>query len=313
MTKQVFPVAILMIVAIVLPCSATQKTELAPKQTEGSEALHQKMKQAFPLEDLRLRSLSGIVFSTDQVESYRLSKQPVDNESNLPQNRWGYFVQFTAGGFSAWNFVRCGNATRFTTSGKWKWIAENRIEVYDATTVVTGQGAKPNSEPEPKYIGVFEVRWVDKEKTALELARVKAEAKDTLEERMSREFPIAGLALKSARGHVFEHESVDNYQLGLPPKDKTEHPFPSFGQYVHFGDETFEASNSTMCGNDVHIVTTGTWKWVAENQIEVFVESIQRNEYCHEPSEEPQKVIGTFEVSWLNKDRTAILLKRTEP
>ncbi len=67
-----------------------------------------------------------------------------------------------------------------------------------------------------------------------------------------------------------------------------------------------------MCGNDVSVVTKGTWKWVADKKVEIFVESIERNEYCSKPSEKPKKIFGVFELKWTNDSKTTLQLNRVD-
>lgn len=133
-----------------------------------------------------------------------------------------------------------------------------------------------------------------------------------LNARMSERFPITEFNFKNLRGHVFEDGEVDSYQLSIVPADLTGHDALafSFGQFITFGEQDFVANNCTMCGNDVQILTTGNWRWVAENQIEVYVESIERNEYCSQPSEQPKSVLGVFELAWLDADKTRLQMQR---
>ena len=84
----------------------------------------------------------------------------------------------------------------------------------------------------------------------------------------------------------------------------------SFGQFVQFDETGFIAYNGTMCGNDVRIVTDGTWKWIADDRIEVFVNNIERNEYCSKPSAQPKKTIGVFKLLWQNDEKTSLNLER---
>ena len=145
------------------------------------------------------------------------------------------------------------------------------------------------------------------------LARPASQDSEALQEKMGRLYPIVGVKLKSRRGHVFELENVDEYSLELLTDTKDGDFFVnSFGQFVQFDENEFTAHNSTMCGNDVNIVTKGTWKWVADRQIEVFVESIQRNEYCSKPSEKPQKILGVFELKWSGDEEHLLNLVRVK-
>ncbi len=144
-------------------------------------------------------------------------------------------------------------------------------------------------------------------------ARPGSQDSESLQEKMEHLYPIVGVKLKSRRGHVFDLENVDEYSLDLLTDTNDDDFFVnSFGQFIQFNENEFTAHNSTMCGNDVNIVTKGTWRWVADRQIEVFVESIQRNEYCSKPSEKPQKILGVFELTWSGDEKNLLNLVRVK-
>lgn len=139
------------------------------------------------------------------------------------------------------------------------------------------------------------------------------QAKEPLQQRMERLFPLVGVKLQSRQGHVFDRENVDQYLLDVVPAAPDQNAFVnSFGQFLQLGENKFKAHNSTMCGNDVSVVTKGTWKWVADKKVEIFVESIERNEYCSKPSEKPKKIFGVFELKWTNDSKTTLQLNRVD-
>ena len=95
---------------------------------------------------------------------------------------------------------------------------------------------------------------------------------------------------------AFELESTDQYQL-LPFAKQQAEFRANWGSFVEFKEGKFEAYNSTQCGNDVSVSVSGTYEIVGNNRIKVFVEHIERNEYCTKPSESPKKSYGIYSLS----------------
>lgn len=307
-------VAIFLSVSFFLPRGETGETEPTLNREKVTDDLQQQMDLAFPLASLSLRSQNGLIFDREQSGTCLLDAHLQKDSSSHTKGRWGFFVQFDSATFRSFNSVRCGNEPHFVTSGKWKWINENRLRVFDVTTATYGWTNNPGNESETKRTDDFVVSWTDETKSVLELTPVEEEDEtDSLAKRMNREFPIRGLSLTSLSGHVFVDDTVESYKLELPAQGESHLPHPrGFGQVVQFNDGTFTAYTATMCGNDSNIYTTGKWKWVAENRIEVFVESIKRNEYCDKPGEDPKKVIGIFDVSWKDKEKSTLTLMKTK-
>lgn len=106
---------------------------------------------------------------------------------------------------------------------------------------------------------------------------------------------LNGKTWRSTDGlHVFESESSQVFSLLEFVPGKREF---GFGQFVTFDNQgRFVASNSTQCGNDVSITTKGKYKILPENKLEIFVDSIDRNEYCNKKSELPNKMFGVYQM-----------------
>ena len=111
----------------------------------------------------------------------------------------------------------------------------------------------------------------------------------------TEEIELTSSVWQSLNGEfLFELDSKNSYDLVPFKAAKPEH---SFGHFVKFEDGKFKSYNSAMCGNDVFKTVTGTYTHVGKNKIKIFVEHIERNEYCSKKSESPKRSYGVYALS----------------
>ncbi len=103
---------------------------------------------------------------------------------------------------------------------------------------------------------------------------------------------LAGLTYKSSY-NVFSEEDRNQYILEDFVKLKSGY---SWGNFISFTEKSFHTYYSAPCGNDCFTSVDGTYKFVGENRIQVFVETINRSGFCQLKSEEPQKSFGIYEI-----------------
>ena len=97
--------------------------------------------------------------------------------------------------------------------------------------------------------------------------------------------------------HCFTSENNVSYELTKTTDDLNFH----WGNHISFQDGTFSTSYSAPCGVDCFTNVTGTYKYVALNRVEIYVESIQRNGFCSEESEVPKKIFGIYLIEQTKK------------
>lgn len=103
---------------------------------------------------------------------------------------------------------------------------------------------------------------------------------------------LAGLTYTSTY-NVFSEEDRNQYILEDFVKLKSGY---SWGNFISFTEKSFHTYYSAPCGNDCFTSVDGTYKFVGENRIQVFVETINRSGFCQLKSEEPQKSFGIYEI-----------------
>ncbi|MEO9532361.1 MAG: hypothetical protein ABJG68_08480 [Crocinitomicaceae bacterium] len=106
--------------------------------------------------------------------------------------------------------------------------------------------------------------------------------------------------------NLFSDEKRLEYHIFSREEDEY---FP-WGNSVEFTDSTFSTSYSASCGNDCFISVLGSYKFIASNRIEVFVETITRNGMCMDKSESPKKKFGTYEII---EEENRHLIKKVTP
>jgi len=92
--------------------------------------------------------------------------------------------------------------------------------------------------------------------------------------------------------NLFSDEGIVRYLIYKVVSDE----FYTWGNTVTFTDSDFNTSYSAPCGNDCFTSVSGTYKFVASNQIKVFVKDISRSGFCQDKSESPKKSFGVFEI-----------------
>lgn len=80
-----------------------------------------------------------------------------------------------------------------------------------------------------------------------------------------------------------------------------------FGTFINFTEiGTFENYNAWPCGNDCFITTKGTYK-LSQDNISIFVKTVEANEYCNIPNPIQNTSLGVFKISYLDGN---IILKK---
>lgn len=73
-----------------------------------------------------------------------------------------------------------------------------------------------------------------------------------------------------------------------------------FGTFINFTEiSTFENYNAWPCGNDCFITTKGTYKSSQDN-ISIFVKTVEANDYCDIPNPIQNTSLGVFKISYLD-------------
>lgn len=95
-------------------------------------------------------------------------------------------------------------------------------------------------------------------------------------------------------GSAFEDSERESYTLTKNNDDDTNF---QYGYSISFGDGTFSTSYSAPCGNDCFPSTYGTYKFINDFTIEIYVDSISRSGYCQLESEEPKRSYGLYKLT----------------
>lgn len=222
--------------------------------------------------ELQSKSVRELISTGDKV-CIRFRRNPdgsvvtQDNDSYSRRNWLAKFGTVAAGLFSMMAFGGC-----------------EKLDPTAAWTLEEPLPAGPQSD-------------VSKEPAELMGKMVVGEMHDPLAETdVAKQIDLPGKTWRSTNGlHVFESELSQVFSLVEFVPGKGEF---GFGQFVTFDKQgCFVASNATQCGNDVSITIKGRYKVLPENKLEIFVESIDRNEYCNKKSETPNKMLGVYQMA----------------
>ena len=94
--------------------------------------------------------------------------------------------------------------------------------------------------------------------------------------------------------HCFSTDTIDVYTLTVQDEMQW-----SWGNSITFTDSTFQTDYSAPCGMDCFTNVYGTYKYVGNDQIEIYVKTISRNGLCMNNDtgiEEVNRVYGVYRL-----------------
>lgn len=84
-----------------------------------------------------------------------------------------------------------------------------------------------------------------------------------------------------------------------------------YGNSIHFKeDKTFSCHYSAPCGNDCFPSSTGTYKFIDDNHIEITLLEFKQQGFCETLHKKWNTIIGTFKIE--SQSETTLTLKKVK-
>lgn len=99
------------------------------------------------------------------------------------------------------------------------------------------------------------------------------------------------------QGTPFEYETTTKFEFTLHQDDPDDFMM-NWGHFINFHDDgTFATSYRAPCGNDCFTSISGTYSFLEDSIVVIYVDTIGRSGFCQKETEYPKKTYGKYKIS----------------